>query len=109
VVKNLPANAGEVGLIPGSRNSPGGGHGNPPPMLMPGEAYGQRVLAGCSPQGHKNLDTAEATQHAGNRKMKAARQTAAAMKRAIPESQEEHELAGSKTTAASPEGTSLPQ
>ena len=31
VVKNLPANAGDVrdaGLIPGSRRSPGGGHGN---------------------------------------------------------------------------------
>ena len=31
-VKNLPANAGEVrdvGLIPGSGRSPGGGHGNP--------------------------------------------------------------------------------
>jgi len=32
VVKNLPANAGgggDVGSIPGSGNSPGGGHGNP--------------------------------------------------------------------------------
>ena len=32
VVKNLPANAGDirdVGLIPGSGKSPGGGHGNP--------------------------------------------------------------------------------
>ena len=32
VVKNLPANAGdirEVGSIPGSGKSPGGGHGNP--------------------------------------------------------------------------------
>ena len=32
VVKNLPANAGEVreeGLIPGWGRSPGGGHGNP--------------------------------------------------------------------------------
>ena len=31
VVKNLPVNAGdirEVGLIPGSGRSPGGGHGN---------------------------------------------------------------------------------
>ena len=31
-VKNLPANAGDVrdvGLIPGSERSPGGGHGNP--------------------------------------------------------------------------------
>ena len=32
-VKNLPAKAGDirdVGLIPGSGRSPGGGHGNPP-------------------------------------------------------------------------------
>ena len=32
VVKNLPASAGDlrdVGLIPGSGRSPGGGHGNP--------------------------------------------------------------------------------
>ena len=32
VVKNLPANAGDmgdVGLIPRSRRSPGGGNGNP--------------------------------------------------------------------------------
>ena len=31
VVKNLPANAGDIrdaGSIPGSRRSPGGGHGN---------------------------------------------------------------------------------
>ena len=28
-VKKLPANAGEVGLIPGSGRSPGGGNGNP--------------------------------------------------------------------------------
>ena len=29
VVKNLPANAGEVGLIPGLGRSPGGGNSNP--------------------------------------------------------------------------------
>ena len=32
VVKNLPANAGDIrdtGLIPGSGKIPGGGHGNP--------------------------------------------------------------------------------
>ena len=32
MIKNLPANAGDLrdaGLIPGSRRSPGGGHGNP--------------------------------------------------------------------------------
>ena len=29
VVKNQPANVGDVGLIPGSGRSPGGGPGNP--------------------------------------------------------------------------------
>jgi len=29
VVKNPPANTGDVGLTPGSRRSPGEGHGNP--------------------------------------------------------------------------------
>ena len=30
VVKNLPAKAGDVGSIPGSEGSPGGGNGNQP-------------------------------------------------------------------------------
>ena len=29
VIKNPPANTGDVGLIPGSGRSPGEGHGNP--------------------------------------------------------------------------------
>ena len=29
VVKNLPANAGDVGSIPGTERSPGDGNGNP--------------------------------------------------------------------------------
>ena len=36
VVKNLPTNAGDIrdgGSIPGSGRSPGGGHGNPLPIL----------------------------------------------------------------------------
>ena len=62
MVKNLPANAGEVGYvssIPGSGRSPGGGHGNPSLMENP---HGQRSLVGCSPQGHKESDTTEATE-----------------------------------------------
>ena len=55
VVKNLPANAGQVrdmDLIPGSGRSPGGGHGNPfQPAFLPGESYGQRSLVGYSPWG----------------------------------------------------------
>ena len=42
MVKNPPANAGDVrdvGSIPGSRRSPGGGHGNP----LHGESHEQRI------------------------------------------------------------------
>ena len=34
-VKNLPANAGDAGLIPGSGRSPTGGNGNPPQYSCP--------------------------------------------------------------------------
>ena len=36
----------------------------PTPVFLPGESYGQRSLAGYSPQDHKELDTNEVTQHA---------------------------------------------
>ena len=29
------------------------------PVFLPGESHGQRGLAGCSPRGHKELDTTE--------------------------------------------------
>ena len=51
MVKNLPANAGEVrdeGSIPGLGRSPGVGNGNPP-LFLPGKSHGQRSLAGYSP------------------------------------------------------------
>ena len=41
VVKNPPANAGDVrnlGLIPGRGRSPGGGHSNTLPAFLPGES-----------------------------------------------------------------------
>ena len=44
-------NAGDirdVGFIPGLGRFPGGGHGNPLPVFLPGESHGQRSLAGCS-------------------------------------------------------------
>ena len=34
----------------------------PTPVSLPGEARGQRSLAGCSPWGRKELDATEATQ-----------------------------------------------
>ena len=47
VVKNPPANAGDVrdtGSIPGSGKSPEGGHGNSLQLFLPGESHGQRSL-----------------------------------------------------------------
>ena len=66
VVKNLPANAGDitdVGSIPGSLRSPGGGQGTwqPTPVFLPGEAHGQSSLAGYSPWGCKKSDATEHT------------------------------------------------
>ena len=68
VVKNPPANAGDirdVGSIPGSGISPGGGHGNPLPYFCLENPYGQRSLAGggASSWGCKESDTTEATKH----------------------------------------------
>ena len=34
------------------------------PVFLPGKSHGQRSLAGSSPQGHKESDTTEATEHA---------------------------------------------
>ena len=42
VLKNPPANAGDVGSIPGSGRSPRGGNGNPLQYFLPGESHGQR-------------------------------------------------------------------
>ena len=42
MVKNPPTNAGDMGLIPKWRRSPGGGNS---PVFLPGEFYGQRSLA----------------------------------------------------------------
>ena len=47
VVKNLPANVGDItdaGSIPGSGRSPGRGHGNPPQYSCLENSHGQRSL-----------------------------------------------------------------
>ena len=44
--KNLPANAGGVGLIPGLGRSPGEGNGNLFQYFLPGKSHGQRSLRG---------------------------------------------------------------
>ena len=52
VVKNPRAKAGDIrdaGLIPGLGRSPGGGHGQPTPVSLPGESHAQRSLVGYSP------------------------------------------------------------
>ena len=63
-LKNLPACAADetwvspwVGKIPWRRAW------QPTPVSLPGESHGQRTLAGYSPWGHKEWDTAEATSH----------------------------------------------
>ena len=47
-----------VGKIPWRRAR------QPTPVFLPGESHGQKSLVGYSPQGRKELDTTEATQHA---------------------------------------------
>ena len=48
MVKNLPANAGDTGLTPGLRRTPGGGNGNPLQYSCR-ESHGQRRPAVYSP------------------------------------------------------------
>ena len=54
----------DMGLIPGSGRSPGGGHGNPLQYSCLDNPHGQRSLVGYSPWGHKELDMTEAILHA---------------------------------------------
>ena len=51
VVKNLPANVGDAGLIPESGRSPGRRKWQPTPVCLPGKSHGQRSQVGCSPWG----------------------------------------------------------
>ena len=56
MVKNLPANAGDLGSIPGSGRSPGEGNGNPVQVVLPGKSHGQRSLAATVHRIAKELD-----------------------------------------------------
>ena len=49
MVKNLPANAGGMGLIPGLGISPGERNGNPLQYSCLENPHGQRSLAGYNP------------------------------------------------------------
>ena len=51
VVQNPPANAGDLGLIPGTRRSPGEGNDNPFQYSCLGKSHGQRSPVGYSPWG----------------------------------------------------------
>ena len=58
MVKNLPANAGEMGLIP--TWDPWRRKWQPTPVFFPGKSHGQRSLVGYSPPGvAKELDMAQ--------------------------------------------------
>ena len=57
--KESACNAGDVGLIPGSGRSPGGGYGYPLQYSCLENPHGQRSLLGYWLWGPKKLDTAE--------------------------------------------------
>ena len=62
VVKNLPANAGDIKrsrFNPRVRKIPWNRKWQPTPVFLPGESHGQKSLSGYSPRGRKESDTAE--------------------------------------------------
>ena len=61
VVKNPPANAGDMGLIPGWGRSPGAGNGNPLHYSYLENPMDGGILVGYSPLGGKQSETTEAT------------------------------------------------
>ena len=61
MVKNLPVNAADAGLIPGLGRSLGDGNGNPLQYSCLEKSHGQRNLVGYSPWGHKESDMTEVT------------------------------------------------
>ena len=58
--KESTCNVGrDLGLIPGLRGSPGGGHGNPLQYSCLENRHGQRSLEGYRPWSHKESDVTE--------------------------------------------------
>ena len=54
-VKNLPANAGNAGSVPGLEKTPWKRKWKPTPVFLSGKSYGQRSLVGYRPWGsHKS-------------------------------------------------------
>ena len=62
MVKNTPANAGDVSLVPGLGGSPGEEMAAHSSILTWRILWTQRNLAGCSPWGHKESDMPERTE-----------------------------------------------
>ena len=67
VVKNLPANAGD---LRDASSIPGLGRCHrkawkPTPAFLPGESHGQRSLVDYSPRGHIESNMTEVTEHTG--------------------------------------------
>ena len=56
--KESACSAGDLGSIPGSGRSPGGGHGNPL-LFLPGESPWTEEPGGLQSLGHTEEDTAE--------------------------------------------------
>ena len=70
MVKNSPASAGDagdMGSIPGSRRSPGGGNDNPLQYFLPRKSHRQRSLAGYRPWDCKDSDITEQLSTHANR------------------------------------------
>ena len=53
--KNLPANAGDVGSIPGSGKIPWRRNWQPTPVFLSGKSHGQKSLTAYNPWGHKRI------------------------------------------------------
>ena len=58
MVKNLPANAGDMGSVPGSGRSPGEGNGNPPQYPYLGNPMDRETLQATVHWATKESDTA---------------------------------------------------
>ena len=66
MVKNLPANAGDIRdrFDPWVAKIPWRRARQPTPVFLPRESHGQGSLVGYSPSGHKTSDMTEVTQQA---------------------------------------------
>ena len=60
-IKNLHANAGDMGSNPWVGRTPWRRKWQPSPVFLPGESQGHRSLTGYVPMGHKESDMTKAT------------------------------------------------